>query len=150
MWIKHNKYNILINEYGIIRDSRTGDYRDIHSSTHGYYITITENHKTKKLYIDALVMEIFGELPLSDDPYVIEHIDGCLTNNHIKNLRWKHDLNSNETYRNTRVMVNETGKIYDNIWVCSEVLDIPVHIIKMCLKHSYLKTKKGYTFTLID
>ena len=149
----YRQYNLSVTEYGEVRNNETGHlYREYYGSD-GNYIKLHNNGIATKLYIDKLVIEAFlGPAP-NDEDYKIEHIDGCLNNNHIDNLRWKRrtfEVYDRNPYRGRRILVNETGEVFEDIYACGRALNISTKSIKACLRSSYVKNCGGYTFRFID
>lgn len=51
-----------------------------------YRVTLSKDNKTKRFMVHRLVAENF--LPNNENKDVVDHIDGCSTNNNVNNLRW--------------------------------------------------------------
>jgi len=65
------------------------------------HIELTYGGRTHHKRMHQLVMECWGK-PRPSEKYIIDHIDGDKTNNHIENLRWatrKENVENSEYYR---------------------------------------------------
>lgn len=91
--------NHVINEFGVVLNTKTGNIIQPYRSKQGYlYVKPCENNKTKHLAIHRAVALCFC------DGYaqglVVDHIDGNKENNYYKNLRWcTQRKNINEGYK---------------------------------------------------
>lgn len=111
---------------------------------------LSNNKKTKCVYIHRLVFEAFnGRI---EDGYVIDHIDGNPMNNRIDNLRQvtqKENVLNKNTFHNfikphaKRVIVKETGQIFDSIQDCARYYGICRKSVK-----NYLNGKRPYNLKL--
>ena len=80
-----DKPNYSVNEFGEIRNDKTGRILKARVGTSGYY-QIMLGRKTSPLYVHRIVakafIDNFNELPQ------VDHINGDKLNNYIGNLRW--------------------------------------------------------------
>lgn len=82
-----------INEYGEVLNEKTGNILKPYVGSGGYlYVKPCENNKTKHLSIHRAVAMCFCDGFKSW--LVVDHIDGDVTNNYYKNLRWCEQSNN--------------------------------------------------------
>ena len=86
MWKKIKNYNYLVNEDGIIKNSKTNRILK-QSNKSGYKIVcLSINNKSKTHYVHRLVAKTF--IPNTNDKLQVNHIDGNKSNNKLENLEW--------------------------------------------------------------
>lgn len=103
IWMPVRDYiNYEVSNYGDVRNARTG--RVLKLSGYGYYqVHFWKDGKRKMFLVHRLVYEAFnGPIP---DGLVIDHVDGCKTNNRLENLRvCTQKENSNNPVTRTRLI----------------------------------------------
>jgi len=100
-WKIINGYpNYAINKNGEIKSLRYDRILKSAKSDSGYtYVNLSNNKIIKTNSVHKLVMEHFGkEKP--DDNFIIDHIDGCKSNNKIENLQWLSIKSNTEKFYN--------------------------------------------------
>ena len=116
--------------YGNIKSLRSGKLLKQHINYKGYktvglYGTnIKDTKYTTNVYeVHTLIVKAFIKKPDSDKPLVVDHINGCKTDNAITNLRWvTRSLNGKNAYKNNKNLENIKKPIYK--------LDLDGNIIK--------------------
>lgn len=80
-------HHIKINEYGVVKNTKTGNILSPYIGTNGYmYIKLCEFGEYKRFSIHRAVAMCFCDG--HRDGFVVDHIDGDRQNNYYKNLRW--------------------------------------------------------------
>ncbi len=100
-WKIINGYpNYAINKNGEIKSLRYDRILKSAKSDSGYtYVNLSNNKIIKTNSVHKLVMEHFGE-EKPDDNFIIDHIDGCKSNNKIENLQWLSIKSNTEKFYN--------------------------------------------------
>ena len=81
--------NYVVSSYGrVLRKGTEGYTRELKFDNHKgrMRVSLSYNGYVKKFYVHRLVAEAF--IPKEHTHYSVAHIDGDLSNNHYKNLRW--------------------------------------------------------------
>ena len=91
--------NHVINEYGVVINTKTGNVIQPYKSKQGYlYVKPCENNTAKHVAIHRAVAMCFCKGYRKG--LVVDHIDGNKENNYYKNLRWcTQKKNVNEGYK---------------------------------------------------
>ena len=149
-------YNYEISDKGRVRNIKTKRILKTNINSRGYIIVcLHQNNKQYVKRVHRLVAEAFYEGNHKD--LDVNHIDGDKTNNFIENLEWcTRKENLEHAYRTglkslpnkTKVLVIETGKIYDSISECSKAINGDRCQIHRCLIGKE-RTCKGYHFKQI-
>ena len=103
-----------INRNGEIKDLRTGKIKQQYPNfiTGGYLqLQLVSPNGTKTERVHRLVAKQFIPNPDPDKLDQIDHIDRCVTNNHVSNLRWvTHSQNQ------INKLIPKQKNTYKNIW----------------------------------
>ena len=82
-----NICNILVNQYGVVLNGKTGNILKPYSDKQGYmYVKVHYKGGYKHVAIHRAVAMVFCAGYF--DGAVVDHIDGNKQNNYYKNLRW--------------------------------------------------------------
>lgn len=142
-----------ISTCGTVRrtDGKYGGNITPYLTNSGYLQVFLRRPREKRIHkhIHRLVAEAF--IPNKENVMVVNHKDGCKTNNNVQNLEWvtpsqnqmhsTYTLNNNMGFGKTRVKCVETQKIYPSISEAER--DIGVSGIYRCL-HDIQNTCGGY------
>lgn len=80
-------HHIKINEYGVVKNAKTGNILNPYVGTNGYmYIKFCEFGECNRFSIHRAVAMCFCDG--YSEELVVDHIDGDRQNNYYKNLRW--------------------------------------------------------------
>lgn len=114
------------------------------------YTTAYVNHHNRPVH--QLVLEAFTDLEVHG--HHIRHIDGDLTNNRLDNLELmtrkpRVPRGGRQGRPPTRVLIVETGDIYESQTATAEALGVRVSHINNCLR-GRTKRCRGYTLEYVD
>lgn len=95
-----------VSDFGRVRNTRTGRILRPGKNKFGYYfVNLYKDGKKKYFRVHRLVYEAFcGKIP---DGMVIDHVDGCKTNNNLNNLRC---VTPKENMNNPNTLTDEWRK----------------------------------------
>lgn len=139
-----------ISSYG--RFKRGRKLRRICLNKEGYYVC---NVGRKKCLVHRLVAIAF--IPNPDNLPLVDHIDGCKTNNHISNLRWvdyrtntqaAYDIGLNKGSEVCPILVidsNENGTLYSSQVEASKATGVSKAGVSKCVR-GIDKQRSGYRF----
>lgn len=147
----------LISNYGRVYSCRNDIILKPGLSSAGYFQVIFSvsgvyYYKT----IHRLVAEAF--VPGWDIGLEVNHIDGDKTNNYEDNLEWatqsensKHAfrIGLHPNHRKKKIIVNESGEIFDSITACAKNLKTHRCVIANVLA-GRSESWKGYTFSYVE
>ena len=156
-WREHPwRHNVYVSETGLIAKNIRGNImiNNQHLINSGYLVvsvgdvgTITS--KNRNVLVHRLVAETY--IPNPYDKNFVNHIDGDKTNNAVYNLEWcsqsenmRHAFD-NGLYDTEKVMVVETGEIFDSASKCARAIGGSVSGIHDC-KTGRQKRHRGYRF----
>ena len=159
-WAKIPNYpNYEISDHGRVRNINTNSVLK-HKEARGYNkVALYNDGQRRDMSIHRLVAEVFVDNPYNKEE--VNHIDGDKHNNHRTNLEWcsrsdnmKHAFRTNLKKPSggipgKRVMVMETGRVYDSIHDCARDINGDQRHISGCL-NGKRKTHKGYHYDLVD
>jgi len=118
-------------------------------------VSLFSGGRRYRKYVHVLVAESF--VPGFDHGLDVNHIDGNKRNNYEENLEWvTRQENIQHAWRtglsqsgtNRKVMVGETGAVFDSVNECSDYLDIHRNRIGEVLSGKR-DSWKGYTFSYV-
>lgn len=162
-WMTIKEFPIYeINQYGQIRNKRTGYIKKPRLDSWGYHqvkLSKGEHSKTYNKTVHRLVATTFyGE---NDPSLQVNHIDGNKLNNHIKNLEF---VTGSENVQHAyatgirrpsggrgpiqKIRIIETGQIFDNMAECARYINGDSGNICKCV-HNPQRTYKGYHYEVI-
>lgn len=154
IWKKYNEYpNYEFSNYGRIKNLITGNILRGSEDRDGYLRVDIRNKDNKVTHqrINRLIASTFYG---HKDNLVVNHIDGNKQNNSIYNLEWI-SAETNSTlaakdglYRSTKIMINETGEIFDSVRLCADALGCGAPDIFHSIKKN--KPYNGLTFTILE
>ena len=157
-WTEIRGYpNYLISNYGRIYNWKTNRMVTICS---GKYKTVLlyNDGEGKRFSIHRLVAMHF--VPGEDAKLVVNHIDGNKNNNHDENLEWctqrdnnihaiKSGLNFPGSYQKRKIIIIETGAMYDGVVTCAKDINGDFRNVYACLSGKR-KTHRGYHFEYVS
>ena len=143
---------------GLIRNAKTGRILKTQIDDHGRErVTIQVNGMKQTRMVHRLVAEAFYNIGLGEaNAY---HRDGNKLNNRIDNIEIgdRSDAIKNacangcfHSTRRKKLMVVETGKIYNSIRECSEDTGINPSTISKCLNYDFYGNRQGLHFVAVD
>ena len=153
--------NYLVSDHGRVKKKSTGKILVCTDDSRGYpAVTLIDSDGQHTKTVHRLVAETF--IPNVLNKRTVNHMDGNKRNNHISNLEWntssenlkhayaiglkKRPDNSGSPKR--RVMIIETGEIFNSIGECARAINGDQSHICNCLSGRY-KTHKGYHFKYV-
>lgn len=145
-----------VSSNGRIKNSKTGRILRTQINSRGYtQVCIRKNNKQYAQRVHRLVANSFYDTDRED--LDVNHIDGNKNNNFIGNLELctrkeniEHALNHDLMKpKRTRIMIIETGKVYNSISDCSRDIGGDHAQIRRCLNGKE-KSCKGYHFKTVD
>lgn len=121
-------------------------------------VELFHNGIGKRVSVHRLVSQYF--VPGQDEGLVVNHIDGNKKNNEDSNLEWctqgdnnRHavltGLNHPGAYQKHKVLVLETGKVFDGATECAKAIGGNVQNVDACLKRKR-KSCQGFHFKYVD
>ena len=138
--IKENK-NYEVSNLGRVRNAKTGRILKHSIDKEGNSIvTLYSKSKKNVSKIHRLVFGNHTEHDLTNE--YVSHIDGDKQNNELNNLELKH--------KRKKILVVETGEIFNSIAECSEALDMSISTISKCCNYSFYNNQYNYHFKEID
>lgn len=154
--------NYQVSIKGRIRNKKNGLIKKpaIDNSTGYLKVNLSSNKKCKTKAVHRLVAETFlGKKEKMD----VNHIDGCKTNNNIKNLEWcTRSENEKHAYKlglrlpivspsKQSVKILETGEVFDSLSACANAIKGQQKTISMCLSDKYNRSAhKGFHFERVN
>lgn len=151
--------NYEISDFGIVRNVNTN--KTLKTKTdRGYERVMLYNHSGKFMKsVHRLVAESFIDNPYNKKE--VNHIDGNTRNNCVDNLEWTTRSENMIHAYNTglknpsggltpkKLMIIETGDVYDSAYECARNIDGDQRHICHCLTGKR-KTHKGYHYKYVD
>ena len=138
--IKGNK-NYEVSNLGRVRNIKKGRILKHSIDKEGNSIvTLYSKSKKNVSKIHRLVFGNHTEHDLTNE--YVSHIDGDKQNNELNNLELKH--------KRKKILVVETGEIFDSIAECSEALGMSISSISKCCNYSFYNNQYNYHFKEID
>ena len=138
--IKGNK-NYEVSNLGRVRNIKTGRILKHYIDKEGNSIvTLYSKSKKNVSKIHRLVFGNHTEHDLTNE--YVSHIDGDKQNNELNNLELKH--------KRKKILVVETGEIFNSIAECSEALGMSISTISKCCNYSFYNNQYNYHFKEID
>lgn len=153
-----NHPNYLVSDCGRVKKKSTSKILVCTDDSRGYpAVTLIDCDGQHTKNVHRLVAETF--ISNNMNKRTVNHIDGNKRNNHISNLEWNTSSeNLKHAYLNglkhrpeiggspkRRVMIIETGEVFNSIGECSRFIGGDQAHICNCLSGRY-KTHKGYHF----
>ena len=145
-----------VSNHGRIRNVKTGRILKTSINDKGYEVVCLSNGGNKQFLkkIHILVGEAFCEKYYDD--LKVTHADGNKLHNHADNLEWRRwsDIKRRscrqrpvlQPNRRKRILVIETGEIFDSIVEASRALGLSESTISKCLNYKFYRNRKGYNF----
>ncbi len=92
--------NYMVSDLGNVKNNKNGRIIKQHKENGYKRLNIEVNKKRYKKLLHILVAVAF--IPNPENKPFVDHIDNCITNNNIKNLRWatRAENNQNRSMRN--------------------------------------------------
>ena len=138
--IKGNN-NYEVSNLGRVRNIKTGRILKHFIDKEGNSIvTLYSKSKKNVSKIHRLVFGNHTEHDLANE--YVSHIDGDKQNNELNNLELKH--------KRKKILVVETGEIFNSIAECSEALGMSISTISKCCNYSFYNNQYNYHFKEID
>lgn len=152
-----NHPNYLISSFGRIKNIANNKIYNGSINNHGYVrFDLCENGKRFVIPAHRAVANAF--LPKINGKNVVNHIDGCKTNNHVTNLEWcthkenvihaKNILKVNFGHNRKKVMCVETGIVFSSCCEAERIMNISNSLICCCANNKRPATK-GYHFKYV-
>lgn len=114
MWKQIEGYeNYEVSEEGQVRNIKTGLILKQDYSSKYIRVKIFNNNGGYRASVHRLIAQAF--IPNPENKPIIDHIDRCITNNNISNLRW---VTYSENSRNTITTINAKNITYNNDGYC--------------------------------
>ena len=138
--IKENK-NYEVSDLGRVRNAKTGRILKYKIDKEGDQAVglFSNGHRTVRK-VHRLVYDNHTNNDISNKH--IKHIDGNKENNKLENLESKS--------KRKRILVVETGEIFDSITECSKKLHMSISTISKCCNYSFYNNQYNYHFKEID
>lgn len=156
-WAEINDFtDYLISNYGRVYSCNRDIILTPYVNYYFGYERVSLGHPRVRKYVHRLVAEAF--VPGFDYGLDVNHIDGNKRNNHEENLEWvtrseniQHSwrIGLSKSGNMRRIMVIETGDVFDSINSCSDYLGFHRNRIGEVLsgKRDHWK---GYTFNYVE
>lgn len=108
-----NYDNYSVNELGVIKNTKTNTVKKQTLTNDGYYrVSLFNNKGSKTFYVHRLVALTF--IDNIDNYPVVNHKDGCKTNNIVDNLEWlSHSQNIRHSYNIGSSKARKSSKLSD-------------------------------------
>ena len=152
----HESPNYEVSSDGRVRNAKSGRVLKTYTNEKGYKtVSISDRGKSKTKKIHRLVAGAFrGELKQTEEVY---HKDGNRSNNNIYNLEIgtrsdsvRRSYETKSPYQQKRILVVETGEVYDSIQECSEATGVPASTISKCSNYEFYSNQAGLHFRHVD
>jgi hypothetical protein len=129
-WRPSKYENYLVSSFGNVMRlnvNKRGESRVLKpfANNRGYLqVAVKHENQIKKLLVSRLVLSTFKPLEQEDERIYVDHINGCVTMNHISNLRWSSPSQNNYNRKKsdkslckgvTEVKKNPNNKYYATI-----------------------------------
>jgi hypothetical protein len=136
-WKIINGYpNYAVNKNGEIKSLRYNRILKSAKSDSGYtYVNLSNNKIIKTNSVHKLVMEHFGE-EKHDDNLIIDHIDGCKSNNKIENLQWLSIKSNTEKFYNNfdkKIKIVELHKQNYSVKEICKLVEMSQHTVRQTI-----------------
>ena len=140
------------NTNGDVRNAKTGRILSQYTDVNGRKtVTVRVDGKTYKRSVHRMIAEaVHGDECNNMDIY---HLDGDKQNNRIDNLAigTRSDTIKNKCKNKCRrILVVETGEIFDTLSDCSKAVGMSKSAISKSLNFSFCSNRKGLHFKLVD
>lgn len=163
VWLTIKDFPIYeINQYGDIRNKRTGHIKKAREDNWGYNqvgLSKGVHGKTHQKTVHRLVAKTFFEC--ENDNLQVNHIDGNKKNNFIGNLEfvtgsenvkhaYDHNIRKPSGGRGPiqKIRIVETGQVFDNMAECGKFIKGDTGNISRCVRDKN-KTYKGYHYEVV-
>lgn len=149
-----------ISDDGRVRNGTTGRVlRTTYRNMRGETVGLRKNGRTYFKLIHRLVAEAFIE-ESDRDGSLVTHKDNDINNNVVDNLEYstrsriiKRSYDEGRKVprnKGRRILVVETGKIYNSIAECSRDIGLSKSSISKCLNYRFYNNRLGYHFEEVD
>ena len=103
--------NYSVSDHGNVKKNTTGRIIKQHKENGYKRLNIEVNKKHYKKFLHILVAGAF--IPNPENKAFVDHVDNCITNNNIKNLRWATRAENNQ---NSSMRKDNTTGVKGVVW----------------------------------